>query len=353
VPQTDLVSIVVPAYQAQATIGETLDSLRAQTHSRLEIIVVDDGSTDATATIVEAHCAADPRVQLVHQENCGVAAARNRGFAESSAQFIAPVDADDLCSPDKIERLLDALERGGQRAGMAYSWFALIDADSRVIMYDSRSVAEGNIVRALCRRNLVGNGSGCLIRRQAFEMAGGYDASLHAEGAQGCEDYKLYLAIAEHWDVVLVRDYLTGYRELPGNMSTDVTSMARSRALCTRDFSERHPELRDLLRRGFGRLLRMMLARSARERRWDDCLRVTAMMFRHAPAQALVSLVYLVFRSVSRGLAGQRTGEPFLGCRSAKGVPKSSDHGGDVIPAPHAAFRSAPPEKPLSIANVD
>ena len=77
-----LVTAIIPAFNAQATIGATLASVRAQTHAELEIIVVDDGSTDGTRAEVLRHSAVDPRVRLVEQSNGGVAAARNRGIAD-------------------------------------------------------------------------------------------------------------------------------------------------------------------------------------------------------------------------------------------------------------------------------
>lgn len=89
----DLVTVVIPAYNAAATIDETLLSVRSQSHRRLEILVVDDGSKDATAHIVQRHCAEDSRIRLIRQRNSGVAAARNRGVAEATGDFVAPIDA--------------------------------------------------------------------------------------------------------------------------------------------------------------------------------------------------------------------------------------------------------------------
>ncbi|MET0379015.1 MAG: glycosyltransferase family A protein, partial [Spongiibacteraceae bacterium] len=89
---TAKVTVIVPAYNAEKTIGETLISIRAQTYSQLEILVVDDGSTDATVSIAQSHADADARVRLILQENSGVAAARNRGIMEASCDYVAPTD---------------------------------------------------------------------------------------------------------------------------------------------------------------------------------------------------------------------------------------------------------------------
>ena len=128
-----LVSAIVPAFNAEKTLSETLDSIRAQTHPKLEIIVVDDGSTDSTPAIVRAHQSADPRIRLVQQENAGVASARNAAAAEARGAFLAPIDADDLWHPVKIERQLAQFAEGAADVGVVYSWFALLDAKSRII----------------------------------------------------------------------------------------------------------------------------------------------------------------------------------------------------------------------------
>jgi glycosyltransferase involved in cell wall biosynthesis len=102
-----LVSILIPAYNAARWIGETLDSALGQTWPNTEIIVVDDGSRDKTAAVAE--CYASRAVKIVRQENLGAAAARNRAVAESQGHFIQYLDADDLLSPDKIERQMRRL----------------------------------------------------------------------------------------------------------------------------------------------------------------------------------------------------------------------------------------------------
>src|ERR1700674_400681 len=90
----DLVTVVIPAFNAARTIDETLRSVRSQTHRRLEILIVDDGSTDATPQIVERHVAEDRRIRLIRQPNAGVAAARNKGVVEAAGDLVAPIDAD-------------------------------------------------------------------------------------------------------------------------------------------------------------------------------------------------------------------------------------------------------------------
>src|SRR6476660_9248867 len=97
-----LVSALIPAWNAESTLAETLGSAAAQTHRNLEILIVDDGSTDSTAEIAKEFCASDSRARLTSQKNRGVASARNRAIDESKGEFIAPLDADDLWHAQKI-----------------------------------------------------------------------------------------------------------------------------------------------------------------------------------------------------------------------------------------------------------
>ena len=235
------VSVVVPAFNAAATLDETLRSVRAQTFRDLEILVVNDGSRDETPEIALRHARADPRLRLIRQRNGGVAAARNRGIEEARAALVAPVDADDLWHASKIARQVRAMDAGGPAVALVYTWFALIDESTRIIGVN-RSGAEGDVFPMLCLRNIVGNGSSALMRRAAVLEAGGYDASLRARSAQGCEDYKLYLELSERHRFALVPAVLTGYRYTQSNMSSDQMQMLRSFDLVIGEFRRRHPE---------------------------------------------------------------------------------------------------------------
>jgi glycosyltransferase involved in cell wall biosynthesis len=279
--QEDLVTVIVPAYNAAATIDETLLSVRAQSHASLQIIVVDDGSVDSTAQIVERHAQADARVALIrHPTNRGVAAARNKAIEAAKGDLIAPIDADDLWHPLKIEKQVAAMRDGGRKVGLVYTWSALLDGHSRVTALAGQYFHHGNVLKALCESNLVGNGSSPLMRSDAVRQAGGYDSSLVGLTAQGCEDWALYLVIAESFEFAVVPEYLTGYRGLSTSMSCDFGQMWRSFCLVEAKARARRPELRRHLREG---LANMCYA----------CYR-RAKAARHVEAQAL--LRQLIFK---------------------------------------------------------
>jgi glycosyltransferase involved in cell wall biosynthesis len=239
---SELVSVIVPLHDGAATIERTLASVQAQTWSALEILVVDDGSTDAGPALVLRSAARDRRIRLLRQPNAGVAAARNLGARRARGDYLAFVDADDLWAPEKIALQMAALAEGGAGVGLVYTWAAMIDAQDRIYSTDHRPQAAGWVLRDLCRGNVVGNGSSPLIRREAFEAVGGYDVSLRERGAQGCEDLMIYLRIAEQYEFRVVPRFLTGYRVTRTNMSSDALRMLRSCELTLAAARARHPQ---------------------------------------------------------------------------------------------------------------
>jgi glycosyltransferase involved in cell wall biosynthesis len=307
--RNDLISVIIPAFNAAATIDETLRSARGQTHADLEVIVVDDSSTDATPEIVGRHARADPRVQLVRQPvNGGPSAARNRAIELSKGAYIAPLDADDLWSADKLARQLDAF--GDRGVGLVYSWYAIIDADSRIRFLDSRSEAEGDVVAALCERNFVGNGSAPLMTRAAVEEAGGYDEQL-----RGCEDYKLFFRIAERHRFALVRDFLVGYRERPDSLSSNFDLMLESHGLCEAEFGAGLPERVAALRRNRTRLMRFMASRCYRGGEWRGASRLLWRMVREDPLGVVANTAEIARKRFSRMKGTAGPGSELLGTR--------------------------------------
>jgi glycosyltransferase involved in cell wall biosynthesis len=248
--QPHLVSVVIPAFNAEGTIDDTLKSVRSQTHRNLEIIVVDDGSTDSTRSIANAHAAIDNRVIVISQENAGVAAARNAGWQFARAAFIAFVDADDLWAPRKIEKQLGVILAGGERLGLVYTWFALIDERNHIRFKARGRHIAGDVLDRILMGNVVGNASSPVIRRQALVEVGGFDSSLRSAGAQGCEDLLIYCRIAARFHFGLVSEYLTGYRVAPSRMSSDRPRMLRSFRMVAAEMKLTHPDRADLVDKG-------------------------------------------------------------------------------------------------------
>jgi glycosyltransferase involved in cell wall biosynthesis len=237
-----LVSIIVPAYNAATTIRQTLNSVLAQTYQEFEVIIVDDGSSDATGAIVEEFAAKDARFQFVRQSNAGVGAARNTAIWNAHGEYIAPLDADDLWFPEKLTRQVTCVEQCGDETGLVYCWSSPIDQHAG-LAGDCSHTVEGRLRHALILRNIVGNGSVPLFHAVALKRVGLYLTRAEQEGAQGCEDWDLYLRIAEHFDIRVVPEYLTAYRQSGFRMSVSADTMAASFAVMMRRARERNWDL--------------------------------------------------------------------------------------------------------------
>src|SRR5216684_4262886 len=287
-----LVSVVIPAHNASSTIDETLRSVRSQSHEQLEIIVVDDGSSDNTAAIVEQHAAQDSRIKIIEQDNAGVAAARNRGWQSASAKFIAFIDADDLWGSTNIERQLQTLIAGGERTGLVYSWFTVIDAASRALAKATPCFHTGDVLDELLAGNFIGNGSSVMVRREALLVAKGFDSQLRAAGAQGCEDLLFYCHVAETYHFAVVPEYLIGYRHLPENMSSNMPRMLRSWMLVADEMAARHPDRTHRLKFGLQHYSVWLLRKALTGRKFGYFADCVGLVVRRDPLLAAKILTF-------------------------------------------------------------
>jgi len=188
------VSIIVPAFNAGAFIGETLESLSNQTFRDFEIIVVDDGSTDDTADQAERWAAAAPlagRVQLIRQANGGPSSARNSGIAAARGAYVGFLDADDRWHPTKIARQV-ALMDDEDRLDLTCSWWRVIDEQGRDTGRQGGPPSTRISLRDLVLDNIIGTTSNVIVRRRCLETVGDFEDSLSY-----CEDYDLWLRIAQ------------------------------------------------------------------------------------------------------------------------------------------------------------
>jgi len=226
-----LISVIIPAYNAATFIERTLISVLTQTYQNLEIIVVDDGSQDETVAIVQHYAQQDDRLLLLQQENAGVAAARNFGIRASKGEFIAPIDADDIWYPENLEKQVNCAIAGGKKVGLVYSWSVDIDENDGIEAGFHAAKVSGNVYKTLICHNFIGNASSTLIRRLCLTEVEGYSCELKQRNAQGCEDWDLYLRIAERYHFAVVPEFLVGYRKLTSSMSRNAHTMAKSHDL--------------------------------------------------------------------------------------------------------------------------
>src|SRR5690606_27745492 len=122
-----------PAFNAECTIGETLSSVAAQTYQNVEVIVVDDGSCDATASVVRRAASAGLRLQLLEGARSGPSTARNRAIAVARGEFVAPLDADDVWHPDFLSATVAAMTTPGPELGFVYALHRVIDERGHIL----------------------------------------------------------------------------------------------------------------------------------------------------------------------------------------------------------------------------
>lgn len=194
------VSVVIPVYNRPAAVRRAIDSVLAQTFEDLEVVVVDDASSDETPKAVTA--VRDQRVRLVrHETRRGGGAARNTGIRASTAPFVAFLDSDDKWLPEKLERQVDLFSRSSDRLGLVYVGNRQMRANGRV-----REVVpyrDDDLARSLLVRNVVGGTSVGMVRRNVFDEVGTFDESLPAK-----QDLDLWLRIARRFEVDFVPDVL-------------------------------------------------------------------------------------------------------------------------------------------------
>jgi len=216
-----LISVIIPVYNAERTVLETIGSVQQQSLTDFELIVIDDGSTDDTFERLER--VRDRRLRVFTYENGGPSAARNRGIGHARGEFISFIDADDLWTPDKLELQLAALRRH-PHAGVAYSWTAFIDEDGRFLFAKEPLWFEGNVFRELVVNNFIGSGSNVLIRRECVESVGRFD-SRFSHG----EDWDYLLRASVRWPFVVVPAYQVLYRLAAGSRRA-IPAMPRGRS---------------------------------------------------------------------------------------------------------------------------
>lgn len=302
-----LVTVVIPAFQAAGTIVDAIASVAAQTHPALEIVVIDDGSTDGTADIARSLIPSEPRLRVHVQPNAGVAAARNAGIAAAKGAFVAFLDADDVWHPWKIELQIERFARGGPSVGVVYTWSTYTDTSGTILPGRAFTARfEGDVYAQLLIGNFV-NGTH-MVRTDLLRAVGGYDT-----GLRGNEDLDLYLRLAERCDFAVVPVCLAAYRTHSGSLSHRVWAMRRDHAAVREKARRRHPELPAwLLRWSAGNQLWFLTFRALRTGDWISGALLAAETLVRDPAFVVREPVRTLPGRVLRRLvrAGRKTSAP-------------------------------------------
>ncbi|MEL6931437.1 MAG: glycosyltransferase [Cyanobacteria bacterium J06600_6] len=175
--------------------------------------------------------------------------ARNVAIAKSKGSYIAPIDADDIWFPEKIEKQMQCLLNSSPSVGLVYCWSVDINAREEIIgrycadVYQTVHSTNGYVLPVLAYSNFLNNGSNPLIRRICLTSVGNYDYRLREQNAEGCEDLDLYLRIAEQYEFQVVPEFLMGYRQSAGSLSRNSMRIAKSYNLTMAKLKSRHPEI--------------------------------------------------------------------------------------------------------------
>jgi glycosyltransferase involved in cell wall biosynthesis len=214
---TPTVGVVITTYNHAHFLRDALDSVRSQTRAADAILVVDDGSTDDPASVAAAY----PGVRLIRQDNRGLAAARNAGLAAVGTTYVVFLDADDRLEPEAIAAGLGCFARI-PGCGFVYGGHRYIDAAGQEIGERFEPPGDEPYLNLL-RRNFIGMHATVMYRRDLLAAVGGFD-----EGLRRCEDYDVYLRMAQRHSVAAYPDLVADYRLHGRNMSADHGAMLRS-----------------------------------------------------------------------------------------------------------------------------
>ncbi len=219
-----LVSVIIPAYNGEKFIPQSIGSVLAQTHTDWELIVVDDGSTDGTRAVVEGFCKKDPRIKYFYEENSGgPARPKNLGMKHAVGEYIAYLDQDDEWLPEKLEKQIRLFERSSN-IGLVGCDAALVDNKGKVFSA-YKTPEPKSIFPYLLERDYIYSNSSVVIRREVVKKVGARDEKL-----KYAEDWDMWIRIAVAGYVFdFVHEPLLKYLVYPENTTKKLGFAVRAR----------------------------------------------------------------------------------------------------------------------------
>ncbi len=218
--KSPLVSVIIPAYNAEKYIERTIHSALLQDYENLEIIVIDDGSTDNTADVVKKLAEKDRRLKYVHQQNGGVSSARNHGYKFSKGEYLAFLDADDIWLPDNVSKKLAHLQDNPD-VGLVHSDALLIDENDNSLN-EVKKGKSGWVLDDLLSWNetCIPAPSSIIVKREVIDSVGGFDTSLSTAA-----DQEFFFRVASKYKIGRVEEVTWQYRIHSQNMHSNIALM--------------------------------------------------------------------------------------------------------------------------------
>lgn len=261
------ISVIIPAWNRAGELRHAIDSALAQTLPPLEIIVVDDGSTDETAEVLAQY---GDRIRVLRQANQGVAAARNAGIAAARGDLLAFLDSDDVWLPRKLE-LQAALLEADPELGLVHCG---AEFEGQGVQIDGMEGSVAAEILKLDRKVIISHGSGIVVPRRVAEEAGGFDVRMRVS-----EDWDFCYRVATRYRVGFVREPLSFHARHTNGLQNDIAGMEHGMLLALeKAFAD--PAVRPLRRHAYGRLHRILAGCYFQQRQWRAFLRHSVMSVR-------------------------------------------------------------------------
>ena len=300
-----LVSVVIPCYNQAHFLSEAIESVLAQSYPHLEIVVVDDGSTDDTFEVAGRYAG----VRRIRQDNQGPSAARNTGIRESKGNYLVFLDADDRLLPKALEVGVEYLKARPECAFVS-GRYRNIAADGSLLELSPPLLIEQDHYLALLRLNYIGHPAVVMYRRSVFESVGGFNTSLKFS-----EDYELYVRITRDFPVYCHGKLVAEYRQHASSWSRNSAMGLKTMLAVFRSErkhvkgSERHDEAiragMKVAKEYFGKRLAYNVLTQARKREWKQMISDLLVLVRYYPGvfirawRKLLKLAVRPLRSLS------------------------------------------------------
>jgi glycosyltransferase involved in cell wall biosynthesis len=271
------ISVVIPTYNYARYLPEAIDSALAQTYAPLEVVVVDDGSTDETPEVLAAYGA---KIRAVRQSNQGVAAARNTGVAAARGEYIALLDSDDLWLPRKLELQIARFE-SEPALGIVHCGAETFEGEKTLdTLVDGMEGWVGQDLLRLDRMVIPVPGSGIVVPKRIIDQAGGFDVRLPPS-----DDWDLCYRIAARYPVGFVPEVLVRYRMHGGGIHLNIPKMENAMLLSLgKAFASDDPGVQALRRHAYGSLHRILAGCYFQQRRLGDFARHAMKSLRYDPS---------------------------------------------------------------------
>ncbi len=290
------ISAIIPTYNYGRFLRDAIDSALAQTYPAIEIIVVDDGSTDDTPQILDSY---GERIRVIRQNNQGVGAARNAGIAAARGEYLAFLDSDDIWKPEKLERDIARFE-ADPGLGMVHCGAETFDNTGKTL-FVSLTGMEGWVAPDLLRleREVISApGSGTVVPKRVAEEVGGYDPRL-----QPSEDWDFCYRVATRYRLGFVPEILVRYRLHGNGIHLNIPRMENGMLMALeKAFASPDPTVQSLRKHSYGHIHRVLAGCYFQSRKPGQFLRHVFKSLRYDPRNLAYFAAWPI-RVVSRALS--------------------------------------------------